>query len=185
MLNSHRIRHGTLALWRATGARKALLLAALTVALLPFSWASQPTHEIHIGAVASAYGATGAKPVVAKPTSDTVAVAEVMWDDSDWRAWEAQVQEIHAPPDIAAGEPLRVEVHAVDANGQPLSNARVEITWILPGRQYKDTCVTGFFGDASVTRTIGTACGGKRCVIAVTVTGDRGLACAYSAFKPK
>jgi hypothetical protein len=185
MLSSQRIKHGSLALWRATGVRRGLLLTVLTIALLPFSWASQPTHKIRVGAVASAYGATGVKQVAAKPTSDTVAVAEVMWDDSDWRAWEAQVQEVHAPPDIVAGEPLRVEVHAVDANGQPLANARVEITWILPGRQYKDTCETGFFGEASVTRTIGTACSGKRCVIAVAITGDRGLACAYSAFKPK
>jgi hypothetical protein len=170
---------------RATRARRALLVFLLTLALLPFSCAGRPAQRLPIGMTAVAYGDTTARRSASTATTATLAMVDSAWDATDWRGWEGQVREVKAPADITAGQPLRVEVRALDPNGHLMSNARVEITWILPDRQYRDTGTTGPFGKLSSTRTLGASCCRKLCVIAVTVTGDSGAAYAFSAFEPK
>jgi len=173
-----------LALRPALSARKTLLALVVTAALLSLNVPQQSSQTLRFGTPAAAYGDTVGASLVSTVSVDASAAADTGWDQSDWSQWEAQVPEVPAPAGIAAGKPLRVEVSAVDSSGLPLSNARVEVTWVLPGYQYDDVCWTGVFGTASVTRTIDSACCSKRCVVAVTVTGDDGAGYAYSAFTP-
>jgi hypothetical protein len=134
---------------------------------------------------AVAYGDTTTRLADSSATTATLAIVDSVWDATDRRGWEGQVREVKAPADITAGQPLRVEVRALDPNGQLIPNARVEITWVLPDRRYRDTGTTGPFGQLSSTRTLGASCCRKRCVVAVAVTGDRGAGYAFSAFEPK
>ncbi|MDR3687462.1 MAG: hypothetical protein P4L93_10955 [Coriobacteriia bacterium] len=159
-------------------------MLAVTAVLLAGSSPGQPPQTIRISP-AAAYGETAVKPVAPTINMDASAQAGSQWDSNDWQQWEAQVREVNAPADISVVQPLSIDVSAVDDSGLPLPNANVNVTWVLGGRQYEDQSTTGIFGTASVTRTIGTACSGKTCLVAVMVTGDNGLGCAYSTFTPK
>jgi len=184
MLGSGITPQDQLALRPTLGARKTLLALVVTAALLSLNAPQQSSQTLRFGAPAAAYGDTVGASQVSTLSVEASADADTEWDQSDWSQWEAQVPQVPAPAGIAVGRSLRVEVSAVDSAGLPLSNARVDVTWVLPGHEYEDVCWTGVFGTASVTRTIDSACCGKRCVVAVTVTGDDGTGCAYSAFTP-
>jgi hypothetical protein len=184
MLGSGITPQDSLALRPTVNARKALLVLIVTAALLSLNLHCQSSQTLRFGAPAAAYGDTAGASLASTVSVEASANADSGWDESDWSQWEAQVREVPAPAGIAVGKPLQVDVSAVDSAGRPLSGARVEVTWVLPGREYDDVCWTGVFGNASVTRTIDNACCGKRCVVAVRVIGDDGTGCAYSAFSP-
>jgi hypothetical protein len=177
------------------GARSWWFVLLLAAALIPAANTGQPARTLAFGTPSVAFADTGAAPRMGRSVPSTpvalitepaaAADSEDAWGAEDWREWEAQVQRVQAPPDITAGEPLQVDVRAVGPSGQTMSNALVEITWILPDGQFQDTCSTGVFGQASATRTLGADCRGKRCVVAVTVTQDGRWSGAYSAFAPK
>jgi len=185
MLSSIRTTQPPLVSQPAVSVRTTLLVLVVTAALLSLNMSEPSSQTLHIGTPAAAYGETAGGWRSTESSADASADAGTEWGESDWGQWEAQVREVQAPVDVAAGRPLRIDVNAVDPGGLPLSNARVEVTWVLSGHEYEDVATTGIFGNASVTRTIGSAYSGKRCVVAVAVEGDKGWGCAYSAFSPK
>jgi len=182
----------------AHGARHSLFAFLLVVAIAYAASFSQPVTTLTMGpgaATSVAFADTGVssqtsgsatQPLDASAApSESAASTQCVWDAQDWHDWELEVPRVPAPPGITAGQPLRVAVRALGPNGQPLQGAYVEITWVCPGHQFQDAITTGMFGDASVTRTLGLACRGRRCVVAVTVSENDLQGSAYSAFVPK
>lgn len=153
----------------------------------------RPVHTLTMSPPTEASSGSGTAPSLATVALAQDAPSQVAsesspsgdtWTSEDWREWEAQVPRVAAPPDVAAGEPLRVEVVALGSTGCGMPDASVEITWILPNGQFQDDVTTGMFGQAVATRTLASSCRGKRCVVAVSVSRDGAYAQAYSVFVP-
>lgn len=177
------------------GARQSLVALVLAAALIPAGFLGRPVRTLTVytpavalaDAPAAASASSSASGSRSSSTAPAVTTADLegLWGELDQPAWDYEIQSVQAPPDITAGEPLRVEVQAVSPAGQPLPNAFVEITWSLPYGQFRDTANTNVFGWASATRTLGAPCRGKRCVVAVTVVQGNNQGYAYSVFAPR
>jgi hypothetical protein len=178
--------------WAGKGA---LTLLTLLV-LVPVSQFGHPVRTLDMGAATPAFADARAASesvvsvsgVSRAPTSTAGSSGNSgsPWDAEDWAQWEAQVQNVVAPPGIQSGEPLEIDIRALDSSGHDLPNALVEVTWLLPEGQFQDTCRPNLFGVAAVKRTLGKSCQGRRCVVAVRVTQDgQWMGAAYSAFAPK
>jgi hypothetical protein len=171
-----------------TWQRLGLFALALAVALGGPAFADPEPSAIRMGAaptVASAADAVSGDEGSVPASPLTAASFRDIWAASTTPTWRQGVQYVQPPEGITAGEPLMIEVHAVDPSGRPLSNALVEITWELPGLRYQEYGRTNPFGRMSSRRLLPRESAGKRCVVAVRVSRDDLEASAYSAFVPK
>jgi hypothetical protein len=185
MHSSRSLGSGSVARLVADGGRRLALVLVLAILLVPISGMPQPVRTFPVVVEAVALGDTHTAPHPSVTATTAAALGDALSDVAAWRALVSKVRQVQAPSDIAADQPLTVEVHAIDADGYALTNAQVKVTWILPDGQYRDTRAGGSFGQADVTRTLGSTCRGKSCVVVVAVNGDQGWACACSEFKPR